>query len=57
MLPLALAALLAPYVLVAARPASFGRIGTPIHPRDAVGDKETVVLFDSLAYEGCVARS
>ena len=55
MLPLALAALLAPSVLVAARPASFGRIGTPIHPRDAVGDKETVVLFDSLAYEGCVA--
>ncbi|KAI5891378.1 uncharacterized protein SCHCODRAFT_02628937 [Schizophyllum commune H4-8] len=52
MLPLALAALLAPTVLVAARPASFGRIGTPIHTRDAVGDKETVVLFDSLAYEG-----
>ncbi|KAL1748268.1 hypothetical protein HDZ31DRAFT_30040 [Schizophyllum fasciatum] len=52
MLPLALAALLAPSALVAARPASFGRIGTPIHTRDTVGDKETVLLFDSLAYQG-----
>ncbi|TRM66870.1 hypothetical protein BD626DRAFT_484063 [Schizophyllum amplum] len=49
---LSLAVLLAPSFLAAALPAfAPGRIGVPIHTRDAVGALETVLLFDSLAFE------